>query len=31
MSYGWLTESALLPSKSKNIDIDSKTVYFNLN
>ena len=31
MSYGWLTESSLLPGKKKNINVESKTVYqFNL-
>jgi hypothetical protein len=28
MSYGWLTESALLPTKKKIIDVESKTVIF---
>lgn len=26
MSYGWLTESAFLPSKKKTINVESKTV-----
>ncbi len=26
MSYGWLTESSILPNKSKKIDVQSKTV-----
>ena len=26
MSYGWLTESALLPGKKKEIGVESKTV-----
>jgi hypothetical protein len=28
MSYGWLTESSLLPKKQVKIDIESKTVRF---
>jgi hypothetical protein len=30
MSYGWLTESALMPSKKKKIDVESKTVKISL-
>jgi hypothetical protein len=26
MSYGWLTQSSLLPGKKKQIDVESKTV-----
>jgi hypothetical protein len=26
MSYGWLTESSLLPGKKKEIEVESKTV-----
>ncbi len=28
MSYGWLTESSLLPAKKKEIGVESKTVYY---
>lgn len=28
MSYGWLTESSILPKKSKKIDVQSKTVNY---
>lgn len=31
MSYGWLTQSGLLPGEKKIIDVESKTVIIPLN
>ena len=30
MSYGWLTESSFLPQKSKNIEVETKSVFLTI-
>ncbi len=30
MSYGWLTESALIPKKSKHINVESNRAFYEM-